>query len=85
MMIDKKISVGTLITLCTVIGTFVYTQGILDTKIDVFEAADADKTKSIQSNSNKIQNLEVGQERIETKIDEVMKRFDRLETLIMEM
>lgn len=85
MMIDKKISVGTLITLCTVIGTFVYTQGILDTKIDVFEAADADKAKSIQSNSNKIQNLEVGQERIETKIDEVMKRFDRLETLIMEM
>jgi hypothetical protein len=84
-MIDKKISVGTLITLCTVIGTFVYTQGILDTKIDVFEASDADKAKSIQSNSNKIQNLEVGQERIETKIDEVMKRFDRLETLIMEM
>ena len=39
MMIDKKISVGTLITICTVIGTFVYTQGILDTKIDAFEAS----------------------------------------------
>ena len=84
-MIDKKISVGTLITICTVIGTFVYTQGILDTKIDAFEASIEDKSKSIQTNRNKIQNLEVGQERIETKIDEVMKRFDRLETLIMEM
>ena len=85
MMIDKKISVGTLITICTVIGTFVYTQGILDTKIDTFEASIEEKGKSIQTKRNKIQSLEVGQERIETKIDEVMKRFDRLETLIMEM
>ena len=59
-MIDKKISVGTLITICTVIGTFVYTQGILDTKIDAFEASIEDKSKSIQTNRNKIQNLEVG-------------------------
>ena len=84
-MIDKKISLGTVMTICTVIGTFIYTQGILDTKIDVFETANEEKGKSIQTNRNKIQNLEVGQERIETKIDEVMKRFDRLETLIMEM
>ena len=84
-MIDKKISLGTLITICTVIGTFIYTQGILDTKIDVFESVNEEKSKSIQTNRNKIQNLEVGQERIETKIDAVMSRFDRLETLIMEM
>ena len=84
-MIDRKISLGTLITVCTVIGTFIYTQGILDTKIDVFETANEEKGKSIQTNRNKIQNLEVGQERIETKIDAVMSRFDRLETLIMEM
>ena len=83
-MIDKKISLGTLITVGTIIGTFIYTQGILDTKIDVFEDANAEKDKSIQTNRNKIQNLEVGQERIETKIDAVMNRFDRLETLIME-
>ena len=84
-MIDKKISLGTVMTICTVIGTFIYTQGILDTKIDVFETANEEKGKSIQTNRNKIQNLEVGQERIETKIDAVMSRFDRLETLIMEM
>ena len=84
-MIDKKISLGTVMTICTVIGTFIYTQGILDTKIDVFEAANEEKGKSIQTNRNKIQNLEVGQERIETKIDAVMSRFDRLETLILEM
>ena len=85
MMIDKKISVGTLITVCTVIGTFIYTQGIFDTKIKAFESENVEKSKSIQSNRNKIQNLEVGQERIETKIDAVMSRFDRLETLILEM
>ena len=84
-MIDKKISLGTVMTICTVIGTFIYTQGILDTKIDVFETANEEKGKSIQTNRNKIQNLEVGQERIETKIDAVMSRFDRLETLILEM
>ena len=41
--------------------------------------------KKIKTNREKTQNLEVGQERIETKIDGVMDRFDRLETLIMEM
>ena len=54
-------------------------------KIDSIASDNEDKAKSIQSNRNKIQNVEIGQERIETKIDEVMKRFDRLETLIMEM
>ena len=69
----------------TVLITCIYTQGAMVNKIDSIASDNEDKSKSIQTNRNKIQSLEVGQERIETKIDEVMKRFDRLETLIMEM
>lgn len=84
-MIDKKISVGTIVTILTVLVTCIYTQGAMVNKIDSISLDNEEKNKSIQTNRNKIQNLEVGQERIETKIDAVMSRFDRLETLIMEM
>ena len=76
-MIDKKISVGTIVTILTVLVTCIYTQGAMVNKIDSISLDNEEKNKS--------QNLEVGQERIETKIDAVMSRFDRLETLIMEM
>jgi hypothetical protein len=84
-MIDKKISIGTLITILTVLGTFIYTQGIVSNKIESSEVSIDENSKKIKTNREKTQNLEVGQERIETKIDGVMDRFDRLETLIMEM
>ena len=84
-MIDKKISLGTIITLITIIATFIFTQGATSSRIESIVEDSSESKKSIKNNRNKIQNLEVGQERIETKIDEVMKRFDRLETLIMEM
>ena len=84
-MIDKKISLGTVITLVTILGTFIYTQGIVSNKIESSETSIQENSKKIQTNREKTQNLEVGQERIETKIDGVMERFDRLETLIMEM
>ena len=84
-MIDKKISLGTIITIITIIATFIFTQGATSSKIESVIEDTNESRKSIQNNRNKVQDLEVGQERIETKIDEVMKRFDRLETLIMEM
>ena len=84
-MIDKKISIGTLITILTVLGTFIYTQGVVSNKIESSVIATEENSKKIKANTEKTQNLEVGQERIETKIDGVMNRFDRLETLIMEM
>ena len=84
-MIDKKISVGTLITICTIIGTFIFTQGASASRMEANEKNTEENSKKIKTNREKTQNLEVGQERIETKIDGVMDRFDRLETLIMEM
>jgi hypothetical protein len=84
-MIDKKISLGTILTMGTIIGTFIFTQGATASRIESSETIIEENTKSIKTNRTKTQNLEVGQERIETKIDGVMNRFDRLETLIMEM
>tara|TARA_R100000808_G_scaffold24916_1_gene59343 strand:- start:3845 stop:4090 length:246 start_codon:yes stop_codon:yes gene_type:complete len=81
-MIDKKISLGTLLTLGTIIGTFIYTQGVLATKMDSIESDSADTEKKIQTNINKIQDVEVNNAKIESKIDE---GFKRLESLIMEM
>ena len=77
--------IGTLITIVTIIGTFFYTSGVMSNKIESSETSILENTKSIKTNRTKTQNLEIGQERIETKIDGVMGRFDRLETLIMEM
>ena len=84
-MIDKKISIGTVITVITIVATCIYTQGITSNKIESSETSIEENSKQIKTNRTKTQNLEVGQERIETKIDGVMDRFDRLETLIMEM
>ena len=81
-MIDKKISLGTLLTLGTIIGTFIYTQGVLATKMDSIESDSAATEKKIQTNINKIQDVEVNNAKIESKIDE---GFKRLESLIMEM
>ena len=81
-MIDKKISLGTVITIMTILGTFIYTQGQVLNKIESVE--DDSKSHSIKINKNveKIQDLEISVGKIETKIDE---RFNRLESLIMEM
>ena len=84
-MIDKKISLGTLLTMGTIIGTFIFTQGATATRIEATENKTQENSLKINKNSDKTQNLEVGQERIETKIDGVIDRFDKLETLIMEM
>ena len=80
-MIDKKISVGTLITIATVIGTFVYTQGATQAVVSHIELDTSENTNKIMSNSAKIQKIEVDVARIEAKIDE---GFKRLETLLIE-
>ena len=80
-MIDKKISVGTLITIATVIGTFVYTQGATPAVVSHIELDTSENTNKIMSNSAKIQKIEVDVARIEAKIDE---GFKRLETLLIE-
>ena len=81
-MIDKKLSLGTLITLGTIIGTFVYTQGIFAQKIESMESNGSSNSQKIMSNNKKIQTLEVSVAKIETKLDE---RFNRIEELLMDL
>ena len=81
-MIDKKISLGTLITIGTVIGTFIYTQGIFAQKIESIESKSLESSVKVMSNSNKIQTLEISVAKIDTKLDE---RFNRIEELLMDL
>ena len=77
-MIDRKISLGTIITLVTIIGTFNYTQGATSTKIESVVSESTDNRKKIMTNRNKVQDIEVKIARIESKIDEGFKNIERL-------
>lgn len=81
-MIDKNISLGTLITIGTILGTFIYTQGITSSKIESFERDTNENKVKINKNQEAVQDLEISVGKIETMIEE---RFDKLESLIMEM
>ena len=81
-MIDKKISLGTLLTGATIIGTFIFTQGSTQTKIEVVEKEQVNTVKRVQKNEGDITDLKVSVGKIETKLDD---RFNSLEELIMEM
>ena len=81
-MIDKKISLGTLLSICTILGTFIYTQGIMTSKVESFEKDTNTHSVKINKNQEDIQDLEKSVIKIETMMEE---RFDKLESLIMEM
>ena len=81
-MIDRKISLGTILTGLTIIGTFIFTQGSTQSKIDSVEKEQNTVVKRVDNNSAAIVNLKVGQAKIETKLDE---RFNKIEELIMEL
>jgi hypothetical protein len=81
-MIDKKISLGTILTGLTIIGTFIFTQGSTQSKIDSVEKEQNTVVKRVDNNSAAIVNLKVGQAKIETKLDE---RFNKIEELIMDI
>ena len=77
-MIDTKISLGTLITIGTIIGTFIYTQGMMTNKVESFEKDSTSHSVKINKNVEKIQKLEVSVAKIESKIDEGFKRIENL-------
>jgi|TARA_R110002020_G_scaffold97166_2_gene232036 peptidoglycan hydrolase CwlO-like protein len=77
-MIDKKISLGTVMTICTILGTFIYTQGMMTNKVESFEKDSTSHSVKINKNVEKIQELEVSMAKIESKIDEGFKRIEDL-------
>ena len=80
-MLDKNL-IGTALTILTILGTFIYTQGIMSNKIETFENNAKENKIRINKNQEDIQDLENSVTRIETMMEE---RFDKLESLIMEM
>jgi len=81
-MIDKKISIGTLVTMITIVCTFIYTQGIFANKVESVEEDQSKNVVRIKKNEDDIVNLKVGVAKIETQLDD---RFDRLEEILMEI
>ena len=81
-MIDKKVSIGTLLTMITVLGGVIYTHGASTTKIEHMEEEQAHVVKRVKVNEDSIVDLKVGQAKIETKLDD---RFNRLEEILMDL
>ena len=80
-MIDKKISVGTLLTIATIGGTIIFTQGATSHRIESVEKEAFENTESIKSVVKEINQNKVDIGKIEAKIDE---GFKRIETLFIE-
>ena len=80
-MIDKKISLGTLITIGTIIGTFIFTQGATSNRLESIEKEVSSHSIKTNKNIEKIQELEISVAKIETKIDE---GFKNLENFLLE-
>ena len=80
-MINKQISLGTVITILTVLGTFIFTLGATSHKMESLEIGVDKNAMKISSNQDKQQKIEVDIGKLETKLDE---GFKRLETLIIE-
>tara|TARA_R100000655_G_scaffold55781_1_gene93882 strand:- start:5514 stop:5762 length:249 start_codon:yes stop_codon:yes gene_type:complete len=81
-MIDKKISLGTILTGMTIIGTFIFTQGSTQTKIISVEKEQTNTIKRVKNNEENIVNLKISVGKIETQLDD---RFDRLEEILMDL
>ena len=81
-MIDKKISLGTILTGITVIGTVIFTQGSYSSRIDSVEENQVHAVKRVKVNESDIVDLKVSVGKIETQLDD---RFDRLEDLLFEL
>ena len=81
-MIDKKISIGSILTILTAATTVVYMHGANTTKMETFETEQVKVVKRVEKNEEAIVNLKVGVAKIETQLDD---RFDRLEELLFEI
>ena len=81
-MIDKKISIGSIITIITLAVTVVYTHGANTAKMDTIKTEQVKAIKRVKVNENNIVDLKIGVAKIETKLDD---RFNRLEELLMDL
>jgi len=81
-MIDKKISLGSLITIVTLLIGAAVSYGTSSNKMENIEEKHNNTVKRVKINENSIVDLKIGVAKIETKLDD---RFNRLEELLMEI
>ena len=81
-MIDKKVSIGTLLTIGTVLAGIIYTHGVSTEKIETVETEQVKTVVRVKVNEDSIVDLKIGQAKIETKLDD---RFNRLEEILMDL
>ena len=81
-MIDKKISIGTLLTMITVLGGIIYTHGVSTEKIETIKSDQTKTVVRVKVNEDAIVDLKIGVATIETKLDD---RFNRLEEILMDL
>ena len=81
-MIDKKISIGSLLTIASVIIGAAVSYGINSNKVENINTEQLKVVKRVQSNEKNIVNLKISVAKIETQLDD---RFDRLEDILMEL
>ena len=81
-MIDKKISIGSLLTIGTLLVGAAISYGTSSNQIENIEENHNKAVKRVKINENAIVDLKIGVAKIETKLDD---RFNRLEELLMEI
>lgn len=81
-MIDKKISIGSILTIITAATTVVYMHGANTNKLDTIATDQSKTVKRVEKNESDIVDLKVGVGKIEAKLDD---RFNRIEDLLFEL
>ena len=77
-MIKKDISLGSIISLLTILGTFFFTQGITTQKIESVENDTKIAMTRVSNAENKQNDINVKIGKIETKMDEGFKNLEFL-------
>ena len=81
-MIDKKISIGSLLTIGTILVGAAISYGVNSNRMENVEIEQVKAVKRIKANEDSIVDLKIGVAKIETKLDD---RFNRLEELLMDL
>ena len=81
-MIDKKISIGSLLTIGTILVGAAISYGVNSNRMENVEVEQVKTVKRIKANEDSIVDLKIGVAKIETKLDD---RFNRLEEILMEL
>ena len=81
-MIDKKISIGSLLTIGTILVGAAISYGVNSNRMENVEAEQVKAVKRVKVNEDSIVDLKIGVAKIETKLDD---RFNRLEEILMDL